>query len=737
MQRDMPQIPGMPNEQSTKTTHLWDYWSIVMKRLWVVLLTLFIAVCVAAFVTQRQQKMYRAQAMLELLPQKSISTEFVPTAVVDQLYLETQLQKLKMNSTLQLAVTAGGLVDRKDFEGMTEAEIVRKVSGNVNVSRNRTNYLVEVRVEGSEPAILDDVTNALMETFRDMQRSESKKRRESRKAELEEQIAQANTRIRLAEVDIRSRLETQNFTITTFDAEYTRIQNTRERFSELRDAEQAALIAQEPTYKEFAAVLDDPDKTVKSLRTHPLVVVDNDVVRYHQQMLAAQRSIVRLRDDEKKGPEHDDVRAISGLLRELEATLDDHITALARGFLVRFELRRENLVRYANEIDNATAELRRAATVKAMVDERSAEIARHKEDKGRAVISLEQLNQAALNEEETVKITSRADEPTKPFKPNKTLNMTFGVILGLLGGIGLAFFLDYLDDTIRGKEDLQKIADVPLLGIVPNIPARKTDTVKKDLYAHGQPKSTISEAYRGVRTALTLSSRGPVQKVLLLTSAGPREGKTTTAINLATVLAYAGARTLVVDGDLRKPRVHKSFGVPNTRGVTNLVVGHDDPLEYCIHSEVEGVDVLPSGPIPPNPSELLGRPRMREILTRLRTHYDHVILDTPPIGAVTDAVVLATMVDGVILVVHAGKTRRGIVSRGLEQLRYINATVVGVILNNLRLGRGRYYPGYYHYYYYYTSYYGSEDRRAKPAPKKAGKGGRKQDTGSKSGKPDA
>jgi protein-tyrosine kinase len=181
------------------------------------------------------------------------------------------------------------------------------------------------------------------------------------------------------------------------------------------------------------------------------------------------------------------------------------------------------------------------------------------------------------------------------------------------------------------------------------------------------------------------------------------------------VLAFSGARTLIIDADLRKPRIHASFNVPNKRGLTNLIVGNDDPIPYCQHTQVERVDVLTSGPIPPNPSELLGRTRMREILARLGEHYDQIIVDTPPIGAVTDAAVIATMVDGVILVVHAGKTRRQIVSRGIEQLRYIGAPIIGVILNNLHLGRGRYHPGYYHYYYYYASHYGAEDGEARPA----------------------
>jgi capsular exopolysaccharide synthesis family protein len=153
--------------------------------------------------------------------------------------------------------------------------------------------------------------------------------------------------------------------------------------------------------------------------------------------------------------------------------------------------------------------------------------------------------------------------------------------------------------------------------------------------------------------------------------------------------------------------------------LTNAIVNGGDPTQYCLPTEVERVDLMPSGPIPPNPSELLGRPRMREIIDRLRSTYDQIIIDTPPIGAVTDAAVIATMVDAVILVVHAGKTRRQIVSRGIEQLRYINAPIAGVILNNLRLGRGRYYPGYYHYYYYYTSYYGADERSVRGKDAKA------------------
>jgi capsular exopolysaccharide synthesis family protein len=233
---------------------------------------------------------------------------------------------------------------------------------------------------------------------------------------------------------------------------------------------------------------------------------------------------------------------------------------------------------------------------------------------------------------------------------------------------------------------------------------------KKDLYAYNQPKSTISEAFRGIRTALSYSSQKKVNRVYLVTSAGPKEGKTTITINVATVMAYSGTRTVLIDSDLRKPRIHKSFDLNNSRGLTNLIIGDATVDDVVQPTNVENLYVLPSGPIPPNPSELLGRERMTEILDELRTRFDRVLLDTPPIGAVTDAAVLGRIVDSVILVVHAGKTRKKLIERGLEQLSQIDVDVSGIVLNNLRIGRKRYYPGYYHYYYY-SSYYGADEKR--------------------------
>ncbi len=287
---------------------------------------------------------------------------------------------------IERAVIASDLPSRPEFHGLTARQIAERAKGNVEVVHRADRRESDVVVTGLEPAQMIAIANAIAEDLCE----QSQRARAQHRAELEELIAQSNTRIRLAEVDIRSRFDTHTGPPVKAARPWPVVRNTRERFSKLRDEEQAALIAQEPTYKEFTAVLDDPETSVESLYTHPLVVADNDVVRL----------IRRVRATAEGSPER----------AEQEAELEDHVTTLVRGFLVRFELRRENLVRYVNEIDNATAELRRAATIKAMIDERSAQIDRHKADKASAEHALEELNRLDAEGRPATWVIRRAEQ---------------------------------------------------------------------------------------------------------------------------------------------------------------------------------------------------------------------------------------------------------------------------------------------------------------------------------------
>ncbi len=347
---------------------------------------------------------YQATAILEIVPPRS--GEF------DERYITTQFEKLSLPETLQATIADSDLTSREDFAGMTLEQVFSSIEGNVAVTPRRSSYLVEIVVGGDNPAILDDLANALVDRVRAQVKHDLDGEFSQHKAELEEEIAQANTRIRLAEVDIRSRLETQNFTVTTFEAEYQRIQNTRLRFSEMRDGEQAHLIADEPTYKQFSNTLDDPEARAEQLKSHPLLADDPHAKELLRELLSATRELARARQDSEKGPAHADTQALEQRVETLKADLDAHLGSLMRSFLVRFELRRENLVRYSDEIDRATADLRRAVTVKAMVDERMREIERRKESRALAIAALEQLNQRLASHAVPIRIVQRASEPT-------------------------------------------------------------------------------------------------------------------------------------------------------------------------------------------------------------------------------------------------------------------------------------------------------------------------------------
>ena len=300
-----------------------------------------------------------------------------------------------------------------------------------------------------------------------------------------------------------------------------------------------------------------------------------------------------------------------------------------------------------------------------------------------------------------IRILDRAEVSKSPVKPRKQRNILMAVLFGLAGGLGLAFFLEYLDNTIKDPEDIKRYLNIPYLGPVPVIAPNdnQDEDVPPEMVVLNSPKSTASEAYRGIRTGILFSSAESEPQVIMVTSAGPQEGKTITSSNLAITMAQSGNKVVLLDCDMRRPRVNKLFGISRNRGMTNLLVEKTDLKLTVFNTSIPNLHVIPSGPIPPNPSEILGSKRMEELIEVLRKNFTRIIIDTPPITAVTDAALLGKLSDGVVLVVRANRTVRDMAKTGLEQLRAVGAKLLGVVLNGVSIDRGSYY--YYQYYYYY------------------------------------
>jgi len=305
-----------------------------------------------------------------------------------------------------------------------------------------------------------------------------------------------------------------------------------------------------------------------------------------------------------------------------------------------------------------------------------------------------------------IRIVEKAQIPIHPVAPRKLRNYQFALLLGLGLGIGLCLLFEHLDNTYKTPEDVKSHLGLPFLGMVPDASMGPTaaSRARGKVAAHRPAQSGIAEAYRILRTNLIFSLPGTTGRAILVTSANPGEGKTTTALNLAESLAHNGARVLIVDADLRRPTLHQRLSIPKAPGLSDLIVGKSQASQTVQSTPTKGLQVLPCGYIPPNPAELLGSSAMAEVVKALREHYDWVIIDTPPALAMADTPVLCPLVDGVVLVIGAEIGSRPTVQRAADQLQGIGAKVVGAVLNKVDLERNAYYYSQY-YGEYYRGYY--------------------------------
>jgi non-specific protein-tyrosine kinase len=294
----------------------------------------------------------------------------------------------------------------------------------------------------------------------------------------------------------------------------------------------------------------------------------------------------------------------------------------------------------------------------------------------------------------------------RPISPNVRMNVLLAAVIGLVLAVGGAFLIEYLDDTIKTPDDIAATVNLPALGTIARFAG---DEYPDKLIAVHQPLSPIVEAYRVLRTNIQFSSVDSPARTLMITSPGPTEGKSVTLANLAVVMAQAGLKVIAVDTDLRKPVMHKIFGVSNSHGLSDgILQTNPGPLEHLQDTQIDNLRVLPSGPLPPNPAELLGSERMKAIIEQLSNEADRVLFDSPPSLVVTDAAILSTRLDGVIMVNDAGHTRRDQARRGVEILQRVGANVLGVVLNRLSLRTG---GQYYYRHYYYRSEDGDQRKR--------------------------
>ncbi len=601
------------------------------------------------------------------------------------------------------------------------AEAVEALRRHVTISRpNRDAGIITLRYESTDTMLVSAVPNLLARSFMDRRQEVQTTGARSTVAFLEEQID--TLALQLAEAEDALVAYEQEGQIVSLgaeaDAQVTQLANLQaRRLSVENDRQTLQDLVDEVEQQEQAG---DPmaPSPYRRLSAFPPLLQNQGVSQLLSQLSALSTERTELL--RQRLPADEDVQNLTQQIRGIEEQLRD----LSFGYLSSLNSQVTNLDR---QLEGFQEELER------IPEQRLYQLRLRRQTEVLSSVftllsnRLEEARIVTAIEDPSVRVVDPAILPPHPVRPRMLLNLLLGAVLGGLLGVGIALTREYMDDTIHTREDVMRATgDAPILGMIPRISGRSrtagrgagagdTGHLEDRLVAGRDPRNPVSEAYRSLRTNLTFSHPDDPPRVVVVTSPLPQDGKSTSASNLAITLAQQGHLTLLVDADLRRGVLNDVFGCEREPGLSNVLAGHakiDDAIHEVRLGHSGSIHFMPSGPFPPNPAELLGSGRMRALIEELESRYDFVLLDSAPLTIVTDAAVLGTKVDGVVLVARANRTEKGALTYSVEQLRNVRAPVLGTVLNDVDYRRdSRYSSRYGRYGYYYQYYYGEDGER--------------------------
>lgn len=709
---------------SPKEIHLLDYWRILAKRRWVLLTTLIVVISTVTLSSILKEPKYTASARLQIelnAPNVLPFQDMVTRADYRKDFYDTQYILIQSRRVTRDAVRSLRLNRYPEFRVKTEADPARGLTAKevaestqvnmlldrLEVSPVRGSRLVDISFTCRDPVLAAKVANRIAETYIAFNSEASYNTSERATASLAHQIANLQEEIDAKEEDLQAYARKHGI-IPLSENQNITLKNLNDLNSSSTKA-QANRIEKEARY--MALRESDPGSLVE--------VIENKLIQDLTAMMAnLERQAAKL--SEKYKPEWPEMARLNRELEETHRRLRDErrtlfaqVVGAARGAyegarkeegylataLAKLKKEYQDLNLKEIQYNNLRADVaNRRSTLEALVkreSETSSTIGMH--------------DPAAGN----VRIVDPAEVPISPSSPRILLNFLLSLFIGLGLGIGGAFFLEYFDMSVKGPEDFQEAAGVPCIGLIPvmhsatgllrQVAARRRNSnhvPPVELISHEDMQSKVSEAFREIRTSLLVSRAGGPPRVILITSSQPGEGKTVVALNLAITLAQIGRRVLLVDADLRKPRIHKLLGIKGGKGLTHYLSGAGPFRPQPVATRVPGLEVIPSGPLPPNPADLLDSERFLQVLREFETiGFDHILFDSPPLLAVADPCILASRVNAVIMVVGTGTTSRETVSHAMRRLEQVKAPVVGGILNRVDFSQQNYYGHNYHQYY--------------------------------------
>ncbi|HVZ61901.1 MAG TPA: polysaccharide biosynthesis tyrosine autokinase [Terriglobales bacterium] len=698
---------------------LRDAWSVLMKRRWTIIAFLTVVVTVVSVVTFRTTPQYEAVGRLVVNKEQNSGLGFKDEPVSDfedySVAIETQVQVLKSNAlALETArALAGGAKARQTAfietashtnEPATPAEtaLYNAVRNGLKVLIVPRTRMIEIRVLNPDPQMSARIVDTLMETYIEQNFRSKLESLTSTSQWLTRQLADLQLKVESSQEKLVQYQKEHG--IIGLDEKQNIITQRLDDLNRQLTAAEADRIQRETNWRFSAAGGESATKQ----QNEPLL----DSLRLKRAELKDQYAKMLV----QFGASYPKVQEVSSELTEVDSAISVEQKKAAEKLEneYRAALQREKLLRASFEEQKSEANQLNEASIQYSLLRRDVESNRQLHEG--LLQKLKEAGVVAGLRSSNISKTERPQVPTSPAKPNIPMNIMLSLVFGLVGGVGLAFLVDTMDDTVRTPEQVQHVTELPALGIVPMSTesrprlasqngrlAISTETRALSIVTILKPTSQIAEAYRTLRTSILLAS-DTEPRILLITSPLPQEGKTTTAVNCAVVLAQNGARVLLVDADLRRPSAHKHFGIKQTNlGLSSLLSGQSTPEEvYTSIPDLPNLTFIPAGRQAPHPAELLSSAQMSQYLEKWRTEFDHVIVDTAPILSVTDPVLLSVQADAVMMVVRAGVTRVSALKHAWQMLSQVNANVMGVVVNGLNFNDE---SSYYYYGSRYSGYY--------------------------------
>jgi succinoglycan biosynthesis transport protein ExoP len=575
--------------------------------------------------------------------------------------------------------------------------------GLVTRSRPQTN-IVEISYTGPDPVMVAQVANTVAQMYAryamEQRRRLAIERTRSTATAVEEQRGELALK-----QDALTRFKEAGRIFST-EAEQAGLGAQIQGFTSDRDA----ILIEQRTYATILGKLARADTADRELRQ----LAGTGAVRDNAHMQSLFDRWFELQKDRAqliapgRNENYPDVQAVDQLIRATKSELQQ----ASDSYLVGLRSRLSSIDARINELRR---EMEKYPSLDAQEQRLRAEVATAQQLYATLLGELQRARIAESSEAGYVTVIDNAMQPFSPVSPNRRRIFLTALIFGAILGLGAAVLLENLDDSVKSPDEVRDQFGLPVVGTIPGIkdsdtPGENGVEVARRLATHFDPRSPVAEAYRSLRTNLAFARAHEAMRILVLTSPGPADGKSTTVANLAITFAQQGQRTLLIDADLRRAVLDKMFKVPRSPGLTDVLVGRAQLPDVIHPTEIEHLSVVGSGPFPPNPSELLGSASMKEVLRYAQSEFDIVLVDSPPLLAVTDAAVLATLADGAILVIRVGATAKAAVRRAVAQLQTVHGRMVGAVLNDVDLRSGAF-SGSYGYYYYY--YYGEGARNGR------------------------